>query len=152
MLEQTDILADFEENKGRTKVHVNLPKFKIESSHDQLKDVLEALGMTEMFRKGFADFTDMADWARREKLHVDQVTFLPPKNCAYHWQVIQKAMIEVNEEGTIAAAASAVIVRMSRSARIRPKEFNADHPFIFFLRDLQTGMLLFQGRVLDPTA
>ena len=85
MLEQTDILADFEENKGRTKVHVNLPKFKIESSHDQLKDVLEALGMTERFRKGFADFTDMADWARRNKLHVDQVTFLPPKNCAYHW-------------------------------------------------------------------
>merc|ERR1711974_355030 len=135
MLEKTDVLADFEENKGRTKVHVNLPKFRIESAHDQLKDVLEALGMREMFIERNADLSGMT-W--RKKLHVDQV--------------IQKAMIEVNEEGSIAAAASAVIVRMGRSLRSRPQEFNANHPFLFFLRDLQTGMLLFQGRVVTPNA
>ena len=72
-LEQTDVLADFEEKKQRIKVHVNVPKFRIKSNHDQLKDVLEALGMTEMFREGYADFTGMADWAKRKKLHVDQV-------------------------------------------------------------------------------
>ena len=60
-------------------------------------------------------------------------------------------MIEVNEEGTIAAAATAVIMRMGRSLRSRPEQFIVDHPFLFFLRDLQTGMLLFQGRVVDPT-
>ena len=74
MLEQTDVLVDFEKKKQRIKVHVNVPKFRIKSNHDQLKDVLEALGMTEMFREGYADFTGMADWAKRKKLHVDQVT------------------------------------------------------------------------------
>ena len=62
-------------------------------------------------------------------------------------------MIEVNEEGAIAAAATAVIMRASRSAiRSRTEQFIVDHPFLFFLRDLQTGTLLFQGRVVDPTA
>ena len=60
-------------------------------------------------------------------------------------------MIEVNEEGTIAAASSAVIMRVPRSKRSGPEQFIADHSFLFFLRDLQTGMLLFQGRIVDPT-
>ena len=60
-------------------------------------------------------------------------------------------MIEVNEEGTIAAASSTAIMRMGRSLRSRPEQFIVDHPFLFFLRDLQTGMLLFQGRIVDPT-
>ena len=60
-------------------------------------------------------------------------------------------MIEVNEEGTTAAAASAILMRGGRSAvRSRIEQFIVDHPFLFFLRDLQTGMLLFQGRVVDP--
>ena len=78
-MEQTDVLALFEKNKQRTKVHVNLPKFRIESDHDKLKDVLEALGMTEMFKEGEADFSGMAEWAKRERLHVTEVTFFPPK-------------------------------------------------------------------------
>ena len=60
-------------------------------------------------------------------------------------------MIEVDEEGTVAAAASAVIMDM-RSGGSRPPRFIADHPFLFFLRDLQTGMLLFQGRMVNPVA
>ena len=66
--------------------------------------------------------------------------------------MIQKAMIEVDEQGTTAAAVTAVSIRGSRSLKLRIKEFQfiADHPFLFFLRDLQTGMLLFQGRVVDP--
>ena len=58
------------------------------------------------------------------------------------------AMIEVDEEGTVAAAATAIIMS-SRSASLKVK-FIADHPFLFFLRDLQTGLLLFQGRVVNP--
>ena len=64
--------------------------------------------------------------------------------------MIQKAMIEVDEQGTTAAAVTAVSMRGSRSLRLG-LQFIADHPFLFFLRDLQTGMLLFQGRMVDPT-
>ena len=62
------------------------------------------------------------------------------------------AMIEVDEEGTVAAAATAVIMSYEESADYEPprEQFIADHPFLFFLRDLQTGLLLFQGRVVNP--
>ena len=73
-MEQTDVLAEFEEKKKSTKVHVNLPKFKIESNHDELNNVLETLGMTDMFKEPNADFSGMADWAKRERLYVDEVT------------------------------------------------------------------------------
>ena len=69
--------------------------------------------------------------------------------------MIQKAIIEVEEKGTVAAAATAAIVDTSESAfdDEPPKiDFVANHPFIFYLRDLQTGLLLFQGRVVDPSA
>ena len=57
-------------------------------------------------------------------------------------------MIEVDEEGTEAAAATAIV---SNDYEMSEKiEFIADHPFLFFLRDLETGLLLFQGRVVDP--
>ena len=60
-------------------------------------------------------------------------------------------MIEVGEEGTEASAASAVVVNLFKSAtRLPIVQFNANHPFLFFLRDLHTGTLLFQGRVVNP--
>ena len=62
-------------------------------------------------------------------------------------------MIEVDEEGTVATAATAVAVN-SRSLGMERNEkmsFTVNHPFLFFLRDLQTGILLFQGRVVDPS-
>ena len=60
-------------------------------------------------------------------------------------------MIEVEEEGTTAAAATAIIMRKKSGIR-RPRvtQFIVDRPFLFFLCDLETGMLLFQGRVVDP--
>ena len=73
----------------------------------------------------------------------------------YPWLVvseaIQKAFIEVDEVGTTAAATTASVVQ-SRGGSLGPdpKEFIADHPFLFFVRDLQTGLLLFQGRVANP--
>merc|ERR1712025_901092 len=65
--------------------------------------------------------------------------------------VKQKVFIEVNEEGSEAAAASGMGMMM-RSMPLPPEEFTVDHPFIFFIRDKLTGMLLFQGRISDPTA
>ena len=61
-------------------------------------------------------------------------------------------MIEVEEEGTTAAAATALVMvgRSSRRNVTPVTQFNINHPFIFFLRDLETGMLLFQGRIVDP--
>ena len=70
-LEQANIEQDFEKNKRRIKVHVNLPKFKIESEHE-LNDVLKSMGMTDMYEPGKADFTGMIDG----KIFVSEVKLL----------------------------------------------------------------------------
>merc|ERR1711974_202356 len=138
LLEGNDIQEHFEKKKRLNKVHVRLPKFKIESTL-LLNDVLKGVGMTEMYKKPTADFTDIA---KRTNI----------KGNLYVSQVIQKAMIEVGEEGTEAAAASNVaVVNLFKSAKVDPiVQFNVNHPFVFFLRDLKTGTLLFQGRVVNP--
>merc|ERR1719158_266844 len=121
-LEKNDILQEFERNKRMEEVEVKLPKFKIESTHDTvLEKAIENSGMTEMWcESGKSDFSGISE----------QPTCVT--------KVIQKAMIEVDEEGTIAAAASAVMMQ-DRSGGSRPPRFIADHPFLFFLRDLITG-------------
>ncbi|PKG32340.1 MAG: hypothetical protein CW742_08700 [Methanoregula sp.] len=67
--------------------------------------------------------------------------------------VFHKAYIDVNEEGTEAAAATAVVVGL-RAAPVgdKPPVFRADHPFIFLIRDNESGAILFLGRVSDPAA
>jgi hypothetical protein len=65
-------------------------------------------------------------------------------------EVVHKAFVEVNEKGTEAAAASAVVMT-TRGLQPRPITFHADHPFIFLIRDNQTQTILFLGRVLNPT-
>ena len=67
----------------------------------------------------------------------------------YASALIQKAFIEVNEEGSEAAAATGMVVS-SRSLS-QPASFDCDHPFIFFIKDSKTGIILFTGRVVDPT-
>ncbi len=65
---------------------------------------------------------------------------------AYH-----KAFVEVNEEGTEAAAATGVVMGLE-SARVSPTTtFRADHPFLFLIRDLRNGSVLFLGRVMNPS-
>jgi serpin B len=64
--------------------------------------------------------------------------------------VLHKSFVEVNEEGTEAAAATAVMM-VGTSIVNRPKTFRADHPFVFLIRDNVTGGVLFLGRVMDPT-
>lgn len=66
-------------------------------------------------------------------------------------EVVHKAFVEVNEEGTEAAAATGVVDMVLRAVKpSEPKVFRADHPFLFFIRDTDTNIVLFAGRVVDP--
>jgi serpin B len=121
----------------RPNVIVKMPRFRIAPAQSvSLRAPMQALGVRLAFVDGQADLTGIA-------------TTQPPLFVAdgYH-----KAFVEVNEEGTEAAAATAVVVA-TRSAPMRPvqrDELVADHPFLFFLRDTRTGAILFVGHVVDP--
>ena len=71
----------------------------------------------------------------------------------YIGSVLHKAFVAVDETGTEAAAATAVIMELAMApVQLEPVVINIDHPFIFVIRDTLTGSILFVGRVLDPTA
>ena len=117
------------------RVDVRLPKFKIESEYD-LKDVLKCLGMLRAFDRDKADFSGIA--ADREM---------------YISDVVHKAYIETDEQGTEAAAATAVIA--TERCMSKPDKsvlFNANEPFVFFMRDKLTKATLFMGKVNNPNA
>ncbi|XP_050974465.1 probable serpin E3 isoform X2 [Labeo rohita] len=112
----------------RTKMDIFLPRFKMQSRFN-LKPVLQSLGISDVFSPSAADFRGISDG---EGLFVSE---------AFH-----EARIEVTEEGTKAASATAmVLLKRSRSA-----VFKADRPFLFILRQISTGSLLFIGRVMNP--
>lgn len=116
-------------------VIVFLPKFKTTAEFG-LADTLKAMGMASAFDRSTADFSGMT--GRKE---------------LFFSAVIHKAFVDVNEEGTEAAAATGIV--MMRSAAIakprKPAIFRADHPFVFLIRDNRNGAILFLGRVIDPT-
>lgn len=121
------------------RVSVALPKFKIDPAQPlALSEQLSALGMPLAFDRRRADFTGIAaPPSPDDRLVVSEV---------FH-----KAFVSVDEKGTEAAAATAVV--MMRAAGMRPmdpKTFVADHPFLFLIRDGRTGLVLFLGRVVDP--
>jgi len=111
-------------------VSLTMPKFKF-SSDFNLKEALSALGMPIAFDEFDADFSGIATV---EQLHIQDV--------------IHKAVVAVDEEGTEAAAAGAVII----GTLSMPQMFTVDSPFIFLIRDLATGSILFMGRVMNPAA
>lgn len=115
-------------------VTVSLPKFKFESSY-QMKGDLSALGMQTAF-------TNAADFSGISEFHLLKIA-----------EVIHKAYIEVEEKGTEAAAATAVIMTeiTSVSRYDPPKNFNANHPFMFVIRHNASGAILFMGVINDPT-
>jgi serpin B len=117
----------------RDKVIVALPKFK-STQQFELGGTLGAMGMAEAF-SGSADFSGMT--GKRDLAISD---------------VIHKAYIDVNEEGTEAAAATAVGFRAlaMRGPVEQPPVFRADHPFIFLIRDNRSSSILFMGRMADP--
>jgi serpin B len=125
-----ELLAGILADLGGDKVEVSMPKFSTETTIP-LNDVLSDLGMPEAFRPGVADFGGMT---READLFISAV--------------VHQANIDVDEKGTTAAAATAVVMATSGSDE-RP--IHIDRPFIFALRDLPTGAILFLGRVADPS-
>jgi len=132
-LGEVDLQSLFSEKKKNVKVDLSLPKFKLSHSL-ALSDSLQQMGMEDMFSAGKADLSGITG---SRDLFVSSV--------------VQKVFVEVNEEGSEAAAATGVMVMM-RSMPAPNQMFNVDHPFIFIIRDKLTGMILFQGRVVDPSA
>jgi serpin B len=134
-LEQTlaaDKLAGWLGKLREQEVVVSLPKFKTTCEYS-LKGPLEALGLKKAFGST-ADFSGMNGKSRD--------LFLTA--------VVHKAFVDVNEEGTEAAAATAVVVTLSAAMPVRA-EFRADHPFVFLIRDTRTDSVLFLGRIVNPT-
>ncbi|MHC4945509.1 MAG: serpin family protein [Planctomycetota bacterium] len=121
------------ESKRLENVMVHLPRFRIESDLMDLVPPLKSLGMHIAFDPLKADFQGMG-WAKGE-LWISQVK--------------HRAFVEVNEEGTEAAGATAV--EMQTRSRPQYSIFRADHPFLFIIRDKTTGSILFLGRVVDPS-
>ncbi len=120
-------------------VQLFLPRFSIDT-RAELNDDLGALGMSLAFDPSRADFTG---------IHVPQ----GPADRLYVTAVAHQANIDVDEKGTEAAAATAVLGGTGGGpgvAKVITLAF--DHPFLFFVRDLATGAVLFMGQVTDPSA
>ena len=128
-------LTDWLRETTPRKVRVFLPRFKM-TYRFSVKESLLKLGMTDAFDPGKADFSGMG--GKPHDLFISAV--------------LHKAFVDVNEEGTEAAAATAVIISRAMAFATPPPEFRADHPFLFLIREKATGSILFLGRVADPTA
>lgn len=117
-------------------VKVWLPRFKV-TDQFKLADTLRAMGMAKAFDPKKADFSGMT-------LSTDEPLCIS--------EVIHKAFVAVDEEGTEAVAATAVMMGVTAMPRPEePVEFRADRPFIFIIRHNATGAVLFMGRVMDPS-
>lgn len=118
------------ENLENIDVHVKLPRFKIEESYI-LNSNLGRLGLQDLFNSSKADLSGMSG---SRDLFISKI--------------VHKAFVEVNEEGTEAAAATAGIATFCML--LPEEEFTADHPFVFFIRHNPTANVLFLGRVCSP--
>ncbi len=138
-LEKSLTPAVLEEALGKLhfapQVILTLPKFKT-TQEIQLNQALSALGMRQAFESTAADFSAMTG---RRDLWISAA--------------IHKAYIDVNEEGTEAAAATGTVMLSMAAPARRPEPiiFRADHPFLYLIRDNQSGGILFMGRLADPT-
>ncbi len=110
-----------------------LPRFRLEYER-LLNDALKAMGMGVAFDPGRADFTRMYRWAIEDELHISKVK--------------QKSFVEVNEEGTEAAAVTSVEVGVTSA----PPVMRVDRPFLFAIRERFSGTVLFLGKIVDPSA
>lgn len=112
-------------------VTLRMPKFEYESAFS-LADILTGMGMQNAFDADLADFSGMTD-----------------QQALYISNVIHKAFVAVDEEGTEAAAATAVTME-GVTAMMPNNLLVIDRPFIYFIRDVESGQILFIGRVLNP--
>jgi serpin B len=113
-------------------VEVSIPRVRVASGFE-LRPALARLGMRRAFEPGEADFTGIGG----------------ASGALYLADVLHQTRVELNEEGTVAAAGSAVVAK-SLSAGLTAS-FSADHPFLFLIRHTRTGAVLVLGRVVDPT-
>ncbi|HLB63402.1 MAG TPA: serpin family protein, partial [Anaerolineales bacterium] len=113
-------------------VTLSLPRFTYDSAFS-LNDALQALGMTDAFNPDRADFSGMD--GNRD---------------LFIGSVLHKAFVSVDENGTEAAAATAVIMQITSALAGEPIAFTVDRPFIYVIRDSQTQSVLFVGRVMAP--
>lgn len=127
----SDKLQSWLDGLSKEDVDVYLPRFKMEKRF-MLNDTLQKLGMKLAFDEFLADFSGMTP---KPDLHISKV--------------IHQSFVEVNEEGTEAAAATAVIMG-GKAVGIGPALFKADRPFIFLIRDIPSGSILFIGRLVEP--
>ena len=125
-------LTAMENNLSHTRVEVYVPKFKMETRYS-LSDSLGAMGMPTAF-------TDKSDFSGMDGT----------KNLSIR-DVIHKAYVNVDEEGTEAAAATAATIEVVSTKPI-PPVFRADHPFLFVIQEKESGNILFMGRVMNPNA
>ncbi len=129
----TDKLAALMLKLRVREVNAYLPKFKLETSFG-LNSTLQAMGMKRAFSRE-ADFSGISS---TEALYISAV--------------LHKAYVDVNEEGTEAAAATGVVMKAMAVRRPQPiPVFRADHPFLFLIRDTKAGSILFMGRLTKPT-
>jgi serpin B len=126
-----DFLASIDDSIRYEMLILSIPKFKFTSPSLSLKESLKTLGLQTVFT-GKADFSGIST----------KPLFLA--------DALHKASVAVDEEGTIAAAAT-VLPMMLGTASPNPIEFTADRPFIFLIRDLKSRAVLFMGRVVDPS-
>lgn len=124
-------VSELVERLSEAEVDLALPRFTV-TSEFRLDESLQALGMKQAFG-ATADFSGM-DGTRE----------------LYIQAAIHKAFVEVNEEGTEAAAATGVVVGVRAARPAPPIVFRADHPFVFLIRDARSGSVLFVGRVAEP--
>jgi leukocyte elastase inhibitor len=136
--ELAELFAALRDGKAQKPVAVALPRFKAVYKADLVPPFRQA-GMQKAFDPNTADFSGMTGRpAAQERLYISDI--------------VHRAVIDVAEENTEAAAATAVVV-MRRNAipvPVTPEPFRADHPFLFYLVDDTTGAILFEGRIADP--
>ena len=142
-----DRLRQWELLLERARVQVHLPRFSMRR-HLRLNGILADLGVPDAFRLKVADFSGIAEvgpggvgdaegGGRREPLYIQQFE--------------HEALVEVDEEGTVAAAATGISIGCSAPPPNFPKRvFRADHPFVFLIQDDRSGSILFMGRVMNP--
>jgi serpin B len=131
---QAQNVSDIISGLQPTRLTLTMPRFEFVSKFS-LRDTLAGMGMRDAFSPGDADFSGMT--GNRELFISD---------------VVHKAFVAVDEDGTEAAAATAVIVGTTSVPTEPPVEVTIDRPFIFLIRDIQTGAILFVGRVLNPAS
>ena len=127
-------LTEWQKQLHKEDVFIYLPRFKI-TSQFSLNDTLAKMGMPDAFDESKANLSGMTG---NKDLFISAV--------------LHKAFVEVNEEGTEAAAATGVMIGLTSVRTTSPHVFRADHPFIFIIKDNNTGSILFVGRVADPTS